>query len=265
MHSIFEGKERRFEFRLQGRLKTDADQIFFGAEFHEPIEITRILRSSMKIGIPLVKSLNATRGVWFHNCPEHRQLSNDDEERQHFVWPLFAADVLIQTPAGQTPPDLTESFESTPIHERKQVSFNTADTYTLCYWSKYADFLRWSLVNMPSSFMNRPFEDPIKSQPAVLVAYRLLHPTGGHNQQNIRYLARLVFTNTRRSHSSSKTSRSDHSSYQGQAPTLLTHGPKALSNKGATDAFQEQRSESRAKGQRACPKCVSCFSYLLRR
>jgi len=187
----FATKKRRWELRLQGVLKSEVEQIFFGAELAEPLTLTWGLRRCVSVGSSFVNALSSARGVWLHGCAEA-----NSEERQHLVWPLFAADVLICTPAGQTPPCLTEPFEVMPLRDRQKVRFNTADTYTFVYYTQYIDYWQWKFSNMPAKWMNSGFDEVFGSAPLNLVAYTLGDQNGGHTQANKNYLARLVFTST---------------------------------------------------------------------
>jgi len=194
----FATKSRRFELRMQGVLKIEVDEIFFGAELQEPTPIGFMLSAAVSVISAIVNSLSAARGVWNHTCPEHVVHENGDEERQHLVWPLFAADALICTPAGETPPDITKPIEETPLAEKQSVRFNTVDTFTFVYYSKYPDYLQWKLCNMPSAYMAYSFDDFLGSRPVNVVAYGLIDTSRGHTQANKRYLARLAISNAPR-------------------------------------------------------------------
>lgn len=196
----FRSSKRRFELRLQGRLKKQAEQIYFGGELPDPIQLSWTMQATATAATRVVNGLSAARGVPLNCCAQHKVHASDDGqqdvERQHLVWPLFAADTLIATPAGETPPLLTDSFENTPLAEKRAVRFNTTDTYTFVYYTMYIDYIRWSVCNMPAGWMNRPFSAFLGDSPINLVAYRLEDAKGEHTQRNKRYLARLVFTNT---------------------------------------------------------------------
>lgn len=234
----FRSKKRRFELRLQGRFKTKAEQIYFGGELAAPTELSWTTRSMATAMISVVNGLSAVRGVWLHCCPQetvHGASEGPDQnvERQHLVWPLLAADTLIVTPEGETPPLLTLPFDKTPLARKSAIRFNTSDTFTFVYYTQYIDYLEWSVCNMPVGWMNQGFSDFLGDSPINLVAYRLNEPKGEHSQLNKRYLARLVFTNTEatgealRWHLGRETSSRVPAAMAGEPPSVSTTRSRA--------------------------------------
>jgi len=192
----FAGKARCFELRLQGVLKRETDQVYFGGELEKPLDLSWTMKSSAKLGSNIVNSLSKARGVSSHINPEYVQHRDGSIEKQHVVWPLFAADTLVCTPAGQIPPLLTQPFEKTNLADKKSIRFNTTDTFTFVYYTQYIDYLHWRTCNLPIRWMNRGFDEILGTTPINLVAYRLEDQALGHVNTNKRYMARMVFTNT---------------------------------------------------------------------
>eukprot|EP00930_Biecheleria_cincta_P095271 TRINITY_DN8724_c0_g1_i4.p1 TRINITY_DN8724_c0_g1~~TRINITY_DN8724_c0_g1_i4.p1 ORF type:complete len:331 (+),score=65.08 TRINITY_DN8724_c0_g1_i4:44-1036(+) len=169
----FEGKARQWELRLQGRFKTEpGDSLWFGAELPDPVELGWAARGAVTLILNLASKLSALRGVQFDYNLDWTDLGGGDEHRPHFTYPLLGADAVIQTPAGKTPPILSEPLAKMSMAEKQLVNLNTKDTYTFGFWTRYMDFVRWRITDMPFG-ANRSFESYIGKNPVHLTVYRL--------------------------------------------------------------------------------------------
>lgn len=101
---------------------------------------------------------------------------------------LGPIDQLMVTPPEEEPPDITQSFTVTPLSERLHIRNevlpgNTRDTVTFVYFSKYVDFARWEIVNMPFGW-SAPFSTFIgEGTPLSLITYRLNAEGGPHTKE----------------------------------------------------------------------------------
>lgn len=203
----FEGKQRRFEFRLQGVFTEDpGDNIFFGVEMAQVVGLGTALRLTANWIMNVVSILCAARGISYSYNLELQEWPNGDILRPYLAFPIVAADAIIVTPPGEAPPPLTEALDPVPLQEKRRIRFNTTDTFTFAYWSKQADFERWEMCNMPFGWSSS-FTSFIGQQPVHLTAYRLddgvLHE-GPHMEARKRRLMSLVISNSRAEVSSSR-------------------------------------------------------------
>eukprot|EP00913_Durusdinium_trenchii_P024682 g23169.t1 len=74
-------------------------------------------------------------GFEFYYNMDWKKFPDSDILRPHCTIPLRGADFLVQTPDG----------------------FNTRDTYTFAWWSKYVDLFAWRTSNFPMG-LNGPLE-----------------------------------------------------------------------------------------------------------
>ena len=118
-------------------------------------------------------------------------------------------DRIVITKPGETPPELGhELFETNASVKRRRkmgagsVDWNLDDTYTMCLWSAYCDWIKWKSMNVPGV---RPFSLSIVTgqQPIYLSVYELgnISPQEykrrkpPHNRCDLRVYTRLEFTN----------------------------------------------------------------------
>eukprot|EP00435_Cladocopium_sp_Y103_P012838 s3312_g3.t1 len=109
----------------------------------------------------------------FYNV-DWKKFPDSDILQPHLTMPLRSLDVVIQTPPGEEPPSLTAPMERVQHAAKQAVSssaalwmargeisyrmcndrweipgFNSTDTYTFMWWSKYVDLFRWRRINFP--------------------------------------------------------------------------------------------------------------------
>merc|ERR1712156_17371 len=89
------------------------------------------------------------------------KVSDDDKQQgkyedPHFAFPIETSfDRIAITKAGDKPPTLGEDVYEDPISMKerkngKRIDFNTEDTYTICIWSAYLDYVQWKAMNLPA-------------------------------------------------------------------------------------------------------------------
>lgn len=190
-------KARRFELRCQLSFKKEPGEVYFGSEMEEDVQLSWTTRRVAHWVLGVCQMLAHAKGVWLTYRFDMEELSNGDIVRPHCAIPMIAADGVVVTPSGQTPPSITDPVPETPLSERLKVRLNTADTYTFAYWNKNMDFARWMIVGMPLGWSSS-FKPFIQGQPVHLVAYTLREasPAGGdpHSDGNKQHLVRMVIS-----------------------------------------------------------------------
>ena len=118
-------------------------------------------------------------------------------------------DRIVITKPGQTPPvlgqELHESLDSVKRRRKMgsgSVDWNTEDTYTLCLWSAYADWIKWRSINVPGV---SPFSlsRVTGAQPIYLTVYEITSCSSAdykrkrppHSKKDVHVYARLEFSN----------------------------------------------------------------------
>lgn len=87
----------------------------------------------------------------------HMSFFGENQEHPHLVWPVAqAADRVIATPPGQTPPEMGAEFfpDSLDMKERKDkavLPLDTEHTYSFSYFSDQMALDVWKGVNIPGS------------------------------------------------------------------------------------------------------------------
>lgn len=182
---------RRWEMRCQGRFKKDPGEVFFGAEMPREVNLTWSKQMMANWVLKVAKVLAAAKGVWFDYSFKLVRLSDGDVIRPHYVSPMCAAEALSVTPAGDTPPAITEGLQWQPLKVKRQIQVNTEDTFTIGLWNKQLDFARWQIVNMPLNWTSS-FTPFIGEQPVHFIAYGLSpNKDGLHTDSRKNIIMRL--------------------------------------------------------------------------
>jgi hypothetical protein len=140
--------------------------------------------------------------------------ANDDGtgayEKTHLSFPVEASmDRIVITKPGGTLPTLGDELEESAesVKRRRKlgagcVDWNTEDTFTMCLWSAYCDWIKWKSFNVPGV---SPFSlcRVTGKQPIYLSVYEITSCTSAeykkkrppHYQKDLKIYTRLEFSN----------------------------------------------------------------------
>jgi len=146
--SFFKGKQRRFEFQWQFKLKqVPKGDVCFCAELGEPIEMGIVQRALTSTALRVVKKMNP--GFSYY-------LSDSYDRPSYLSFPVgtsmdrFTATKSKQVDLPELGTDILEDHESILQRKKgKKIEWNIEDVYTMSFSSMYLDFIEWKLMNFP--------------------------------------------------------------------------------------------------------------------
>lgn len=216
---VFKDRKINWEVRMQMRFKKSPEgSLQFGIELDEYVPLMGPTKAAMKAVVSAFKYIVGED--LYHSVGDDPSCTQGEAERPIFSMPLWAFDQFIETPEGESPPDLADpNFMALGIKraddyktfERtlRSVQFRPGPTYTFNFYSisPLMDNINWKIggiipgvtIDM-NQFCGRP--------PVHLVVYSLQTPPEGseHDKRHLdsrkNYMFHMVFWSSLRPPSS---------------------------------------------------------------
>merc|ERR1712190_273405 len=159
-----------------------AEPMFFGIELEDYVPLSWSTSQAMAATVAALK--RAVGSELYHSPGDKPTEVSGERERPTFVMPLWAFDQFIETPEGETPPDLTDPNLDNLGMKRTQnraefvkrmsnFQFKAGTTYTFCFWgvSQWLDNILWRLQGIVPGGLN--FNKFCGKPPVHIVLYTL--------------------------------------------------------------------------------------------
>lgn len=194
--------KKRFEIQLQMKFKKQPNpqhQIYLSCGYDKSVKLGKVQQASLQAALQFCKMrLPSFRYSLFdvgkeNVCDTDRRLGI--YEHPYFAFPIETSlDRITITKDGMEPPllgiDVHEDSENIVFRRNGgKIHYNTKDTYTLCLWNNYVDFVSWKAMNLPAvpKFSLTHVND---GQPMIVKLYSLKNDDkdGKHYQSDMETL-----------------------------------------------------------------------------
>jgi hypothetical protein len=177
------GQQRRWEFQFRVKFKkVPTGPIFLGCEVERKMKLGRMTKALTTFLLNMIGRINTgfhySWGITKKTTMD--DLKTGNYEKTHLSFPIEASmGKIVITKPGETPPplgkELPESDES--ILRRKRlgggcIPWNCEDTYTMCLWSAYVDWIQWKCMNV-IGVAPFPLGLVLGTQPITLCVYEI--------------------------------------------------------------------------------------------
>lgn len=189
--AYFSTCKRQFEFRLQGVFPKKPRALYFSAELEDHLKISYSLSMILNALAKFAGTIAPTARLNF----DHEFDSLGNPARPYWAIPAQDLEVLVRTPAGQTPPSIYENFKEMPESQKLEEfsKLQDGDTLTIVFWDMHISFMKWGFVNMPLG-LDTKWTNVIGDRSVHVTMYDSLHecPKGLHSQKSKQYVFTLI-------------------------------------------------------------------------
>ncbi|CAE7388209.1 unnamed protein product [Symbiodinium sp. CCMP2592] len=153
--------ERLWELRLRLQFKRHLNQsdLFFAAELEEYVPLSAATKRVMDLSVGGMRQVVGDR--LYHTAGDPTEVVGE-RERPTIAMPLWTFDQFIETPEGETPPELTDPNLHEHGHKRygqlreyrrmvDSLDLRPGPTFTFCFWgvSRFCDVIEWQATGIP--------------------------------------------------------------------------------------------------------------------